>query len=112
MRVGVVPSLRLDARWLAQRQLHCPHGLAEQTRNDAIGHLKHPVRILPFRGLPQDGVQRDPRDHVLLFAGPDAALHHHQGAAAGFLARWNDKLKEYDWLANAVAGWLLNFATQ
>ena len=22
----------------------------------------------------------------------------------GFLARWNDKLKEHDWLANAVAG--------
>lgn len=27
------------------------------------------------------------------------------------LSRYNDKLKEYDWLFNAVAGWLLNFAT-
>ena len=30
----------------------------------------------------------------------------------GFLARFNDKLKQYDWLAGAVAGWLLNFSTQ
>lgn len=30
----------------------------------------------------------------------------------GFLARFNDKLQQYEWLANAVAGWLLNFATQ
>lgn len=28
-----------------------------------------------------------------------------------FLSRYNNKLKEYDWLSNAVAGWLLNFAT-
>ena len=28
-----------------------------------------------------------------------------------FLSRYNDKLKEYDWLSSAVAGWLLNFAT-
>lgn len=30
----------------------------------------------------------------------------------GFLSRWNDKLKECDWLAGAVSGWLLNFATR
>lgn len=30
----------------------------------------------------------------------------------GYLSRLNDKLRKYDWLANAVAGWLLNFATQ
>jgi hypothetical protein len=30
----------------------------------------------------------------------------------GFLSRFNAKLKEYDWLANAVAGWLLNFSTR
>lgn len=30
----------------------------------------------------------------------------------GFLARFNDKLKEHGWLAGAVAGWLLNFSTQ
>ena len=30
----------------------------------------------------------------------------------GFLARFNDKLKEHGWLSGAVAGWLLNFATQ
>jgi hypothetical protein len=30
----------------------------------------------------------------------------------GRLARFNDKLKEYSWLAGPVAGWLLNFGTQ
>jgi DNA-binding PadR family transcriptional regulator len=30
----------------------------------------------------------------------------------GRLARFNDKLKEYPWLAGPVAGWLLNFGTQ
>jgi len=30
----------------------------------------------------------------------------------GFLARFNEKLKEHGWLAGAVAGWLLNFSTQ
>lgn len=30
----------------------------------------------------------------------------------GFLARFNDKLKEHGWLSGAVAGWLLNFSTQ
>ena len=30
----------------------------------------------------------------------------------GSLARFNDKLKEYPWLAGPVAGWLLNFGTQ
>lgn len=30
----------------------------------------------------------------------------------GFLARHNAKLQQYEWLANAVAGWLLNFVTQ
>lgn len=29
----------------------------------------------------------------------------------GFLVRWNDKLQRYEWLTNAVAGWLLNFST-
>jgi hypothetical protein len=28
----------------------------------------------------------------------------------GFLARFNAKIEEYDWLACAVAGWLLNFS--
>lgn len=30
----------------------------------------------------------------------------------GLLTRFNDKLKEHGWLSGAVAGWLLNFATQ
>jgi DNA-binding PadR family transcriptional regulator len=30
----------------------------------------------------------------------------------GRLARFNDKLKQYPWLADPVAGWLLNFGTQ
>ncbi len=33
-------------------------------------------------------------------------------ADRGFLARFNDKLNKYGWLSNAVAGWLLNFATR
>jgi len=30
----------------------------------------------------------------------------------GRLARFNDKLKEYPWLAGPVTGWILTFATQ
>jgi hypothetical protein len=35
-----------------------------------------------------------------------------QALEKGRLARFNDKLKEYPWLAGPVAGWLLNFGTQ
>lgn len=39
-------------------------------------------------------------------------LEHGGEINKGFLSRWNEKLKQYDWLAGAVAGWLLNFATR
>jgi hypothetical protein len=39
-------------------------------------------------------------------------LESEQTLDKGRLARFNDKLKEYPWLAGPVAGWLLNFSTQ
>ena len=39
-------------------------------------------------------------------------LENGQTLEKGRLARFNDKLKEYPWLAGPVAGWLLNFGTQ
>lgn len=62
--------------------------------------------------IESEAKEEDKEELRQLVAEVKELLDNGQTANKGFLAKWNDKLREYEWLARTVGGWLVNFATQ